>query len=81
LIEGLLCQSRWAYDFLNVPRFFAGFGADEACPSRLDGCLYVLPRGVRDLVDGINGPGRNPDITQARRPDLVSAGFLLCTTS
>jgi len=64
----LLCCSAWAYDFSNVFRFFAGFGAYPAGSARRDGYVYVLPHDVRDLVDAINVPGRKPDITQARRP-------------
>jgi len=37
-----------------------------------------LSHGARDLVDGVNGTGRNP--TSPRPADqMVSAGFLVCS--
>jgi hypothetical protein len=74
-VEGLLCRCAWAYDFSNVFRFFAGRGVYRAGSGRLYGHVYVLPRGVRDLADGINKPAGNPDITQARRPEWFRRAF------
>jgi hypothetical protein len=70
----LLCCCAWAYDFSNVFRFFAGFGADPAGSARRDGYVYLLPHAARDLVDGINVPGRNP--TSPRPADQNGFGGL-----
>ena len=50
----------WAYDFLNVFKFFAGFGRDRAGPVCVCVHLYVLQHGARDLVDGITVPAGTP---------------------
>lgn len=71
-IEGLLCCGPWTYDFSNVFRFFTGFGAYPAGSARRDGSVYLLPHGARDLVDGINVPGRNP--TSSRPADHNGSG-------
>jgi hypothetical protein len=70
----LLCCGAWAYDFSNVSRFFAGFGVALAGSARRDGYVYLLPHAARDLVDGINVPGRNP--TSPRPADQNGFGGL-----
>jgi hypothetical protein len=74
-IEGLLCCSAWAYDFSNVSRFFAGCGADLAGSARRDGYVYLLPHAARDLVDGINVPGRNPTSPRPADPNGLGGLF------
>jgi hypothetical protein len=37
--------------------------------------VYVLSYAARNLVDGINGPRQEPDITQARRPAWFRRAF------
>jgi len=72
----LLWCCAWTYDFSNVFRFFAGFGICPAGSACRNGYvyLYVLPHGARDLVDGINVPGRNP--TSPRPADQNGFGGL-----
>ena len=72
--EGLLCRCAWKYDFSNVFRFFAGVGADPSGSACLYGYVYVLSHGARDLVDGVNGTGRNP--TSPRPADQNGLGGL-----
>lgn len=74
----MLCCSAWAYDFSNVFRFFAGFVDYPAGSTRLDGYVYVLRHGARDLVDGLSSR-QEPDITQARRPEWSRRAFYFCS--
>jgi hypothetical protein len=60
--------------FSNVSRFFAGSRVYPAGPARRNGYVYLLPHGARDLVDGINVPGRNP--TSPRPADQNGLGGL-----
>jgi len=74
MVKGDAATLLW-YDFPNVFKFFAGFGRDGSGFVCVCVHLYVLQHGARDLVDGINGPGRNPDIT--RPADQFRRAFLL----
>jgi hypothetical protein len=65
-------RCRWAYDFLNVFKFFAGFGRDHAGSACLCVRLYVLQHGARDLVDGITVPAGTPT---SPGPPTISAGL------
>ena len=57
MVKGVAATTVW-YDFPNVFRVFARFGPDStgsAC-LRVHVYLYVYGAGVRDLVEGVNGP-------------------------